>query len=57
MPSITAKATTTLGEVITALANSNVHRVWVVDEDNKPVSAISTTNVCEFLSQFLPRED
>lgn len=57
MPSIVCRPESTLGDVITELANSNVHRVWVVDSDNRPLSVISITTVCEFLSQFLPKED
>lgn len=56
-PDIVCTPDTTLGEAIAMLANSNVHRVWVVDAQKKPVSVISITNVCEFLSQFLPKED
>jgi len=46
----------TLGSVISHLASSSVHRLWVVDAEGKPISVISITNVCEFLSQFLPVE-
>lgn len=56
IPNITCTTSTTIGSVISMLANSNVHRVWVVDEQEKPISVISITNVCEFLSQFLPEE-
>lgn len=56
IPSIVCAPNTTLGSVIATLANSNVHRVWVVDDQQKPVSVISITNVCEFLTQFFPEE-
>jgi len=55
-PNIVCTPDSTLGSVIAMLANTNVHRVWVVDAQNKPTSVISITNVCEFLSQFLPEE-
>jgi len=48
---------TTLRSVIEMLASTGVHRVWVVDENRKPISVISITNVCEFLSRFCPDED
>lgn len=56
-PSIVCAPNTTLGSVIATLANSNVHRVWIVDDQQKPVSVISITNICEFLTQFFPEED
>jgi len=55
-PAVVCTPNATLGSVIATLANSNVHRVWVVDEQQKPVSVISITNVCEFLTQFFPNE-
>jgi len=55
-PNIVCTPDSTLGSVIAMLASSNVHRVWVVDEHQKPTSVISITNVCEFLSQFLPED-
>jgi len=56
-PAIVCTPSTTLGSVIATLANSNVHRVWVVDEQQqKPISVISITNVCAFLTQFFPEE-
>jgi len=57
IPSIVCTPETALGSILTILAESNVHRVWVVDEENKPISVVSITNVCEFLSQYLPKED
>jgi len=57
LPSVECTPDSTLGSVISLLANSNVHRVWVVDENQKPISVISITNVCEFLSRFLPEDD
>jgi len=56
-PAVVCAPNDTLGSVIETLATSNVHRVWVVDEQQKPVSVISITNVCEFLSQFFNDED
>jgi CBS-domain-containing membrane protein len=56
-PAIVCASTTTLGSVVATLANSNVHRVWVTDDRQRPVSVISITNVCEFLSQFFVEED
>jgi len=54
---IVCHADDTLASVVGQLANSNVHRVWVVDEESKPISVISITNVCEFISQFFPPEE
>jgi len=56
-PAIVCAPDATLGSVIAILANSNVHRVWVVDPQQKPISVISITNVCDFMSQFLPKDD
>lgn len=55
-PAVVCTSNATLGSVIETLANSNVHRVWVVDEQQKPISVIPITNACEFLSQFF-KED
>lgn len=57
MPSVVCTPETTLGAVIGLLASNNIHRVWVVDKNNHPTSVISVTNVCEFLTQFLPVEE
>jgi CBS-domain-containing membrane protein len=57
LPHIVCTPSTTLGEVVATLSNSNVHRVWVVDDANKPVSVISITNICELLSTFIPDEE
>jgi len=56
-PNIVCTRESTLEEVIAKLANSNVHRVWVVDDEDKPISVISITNICEFLGQYLPQGD
>jgi len=57
LPHIVCTPSSTLNDVISTIADSNVHRVWVVDESNKPVSVISITNICEFLSRFIPDEE
>eukprot|EP00026_Physarum_polycephalum_P012115 Phypoly_transcript_12389.p1 GENE.Phypoly_transcript_12389~~Phypoly_transcript_12389.p1 ORF type:complete len:318 (+),score=35.65 Phypoly_transcript_12389:106-1059(+) len=57
IPSVVCTPDTTLGAVIGLLASNNIHRVWVVDSEHKPTSVISVTNVCEFLTQFLPKEE
>lgn len=57
MPDIVCTTDTTLRSVVEMLASTGVHRVWVVDENRKPISVISITNVCEFLSRFCPEDD
>jgi len=56
IPDIVCTMATPLRSVISMLASTGVHRVWVVDEQRKPTSVISITNVCEFLSRFFPQE-
>lgn len=57
---ITAKATDTLAECIVKLANKHtwghVHRLWVVDEANKPIDVLSLRDV---IARFVkePRPD
>jgi len=57
IPNVVCTPETSLGVVIGLLASNNIHRVWVVDSENKPTSVISVTNVCEYLTQFLPCEE
>jgi len=40
----------TLADVLTLLANKQLHRVWVIDEDNAPVSVISLTAICDYIA-------
>ena len=48
-PSIHAKATDTLATVMSRLATSRIHRVFVVDDDNKPVGVVSLSDVLNTL--------
>jgi len=52
-PDVVCTLTDTLGDVITKLASSNVHRVWVLDDGRRPISCVSITNICFLLSQLL----
>jgi len=40
----------TLSDVLAILAGTQVHRVWVTNNSNEPVSIISLTNVCELIA-------
>jgi len=42
-----------LGEVFLMLLNNSIHRVWVVDDDQKPLGIISLSDVIRI---FLPRK-
>lgn len=44
-PSITCKASSTLAEVLTRLASSRIHRIYVVDANNKPIRALTLSDV------------
>lgn len=44
-PAITCSALVTVGEVLSKLATSRIHRVYVVDPQNKPVRVITLSDV------------
>jgi len=42
----------TLSDVLTMLAGTQVHRIWVTNNFNEPVSVISLTTVCECIAEL-----
>jgi len=46
----------TLSDVLAMLAGTQVHRVWVTNNSNEPVSVISLTNVCECIATLCGME-
>ena len=44
-PAITCKATATLGEILTKLAISRIHRVYIVDPKGRPMRAVTLSDV------------
>jgi len=40
----------TLSHVLTTLATAQLHRVWVTDADNTPISVISLTSICDCMA-------
>jgi len=46
---IIAKASDKLVDVLGRMVNDRVHRVWIVDEQQKPVGVLS---ICDIISQF-----
>eukprot|EP01101_Sappina_pedata_P003533 TRINITY_DN1413_c0_g1_i1.p1 TRINITY_DN1413_c0_g1~~TRINITY_DN1413_c0_g1_i1.p1 ORF type:complete len:364 (-),score=105.01 TRINITY_DN1413_c0_g1_i1:104-1135(-) len=41
-------------DIILSLTNAHVHQCYLVDDDNKPVSLISLTHVCQRIFKFSP---
>ena len=42
----------TLGNVLRILARTGYHRIWMVDEDMKPVGVISVSDICQFFAHL-----
>jgi len=40
----------TLSDVLAILAGTQLHRVWITNEKNMPVSVISLTTICDFIA-------
>lgn len=51
---VRCKPTSTFDEVITLLSEKKIHRVWVVDEAEKPVGLVSTTDIMKALTRLEP---
>lgn len=47
---VVCSAHDTLAHVLTILAGTQLHRVWVTDEDNTPISVISLTSICDCIA-------
>jgi len=56
IPHTTCTHNDTLASVITSLASTNVHRAWVVNEQQQPTNIVSLSNICNFISKFIPEE-
>jgi CBS-domain-containing membrane protein len=42
----------TLSHVLTLLAGTQLHRVWVVDEEHRPISVMSLTTICDYVANL-----
>lgn len=51
---VTCKKSSTLESVLSKLANNNVHRLWMVDDNNCPIGVVSLTDVMKL---FANREE
>lgn len=47
---VTCKTGSTLESVLSKLANNNVHRLWMVDDQNCPIGVITLTDVMKLFS-------
>jgi 5'-AMP-activated protein kinase regulatory gamma subunit len=47
---VTCKTGSTLESVLSKLANNNVHRLWMVDDQNCPVGVVTLTDVMKLFS-------
>jgi CBS domain-containing protein len=45
-PSISVRQSTALDTIISKLAATRVHRLFVVNDDHVPVGAVSLTDIC-----------
>jgi len=50
---ITIKNETTLLEAIQVMSESRIHRVWVIDDDFKPVGVVSLTDIAKFIQTYV----
>jgi len=42
----------TLSDVLAILAGTQLHRVWITNENNAPVSVISLTTICDYIAKL-----
>ncbi|KAM9973076.1 hypothetical protein ACTFIR_012450 [Dictyostelium discoideum] len=56
---IVLKLNNTFKEAIQIISNNKVHRVWIVDDNNIPISLISLTDICKIIVEapYLLLED
>lgn len=54
-PIITCTPQSTLAEVLTRLAKSRIHRIYVVDKHNKPIRVVTLSDVLAAL--IVPNAD
>jgi len=50
---ITIRAETTLLEAVQVMSESQIHRVWVIDDDFKPVGVVSLTDISRFIQTYV----
>jgi len=50
---ITCKEITTIQEILQLFVNNRVHRIFVIDEENRPIGIISLTDLIIFLAETL----
>jgi CBS-domain-containing membrane protein len=44
-PSITCKADATLADVLSRLASSRIHRIYIVNENSKPIRVVTLSDL------------
>jgi len=54
LPPVTCGRSTTLGELLKIAERTGVHRVFVVDDENRPTNVITLTNILQIFGQ--PKE-
>jgi CBS domain-containing protein len=50
---ITIRSETTLLEAVQVMAESHIHRVWVIDDDFQPIGVLSLTDVARFIQTYV----
>lgn len=50
---ITIRAETSLLEAVQVMFESHIHRVWVIDDEFKPVGVVSLTDVARFIETYV----
>ena len=50
---ITIRQETSLLEAVQVMNESHIHRVWVIDDDFKPVGVVSMTDVARFIQTYV----
>jgi len=53
LPPVTCTAGNTVAEVISIIENTGVHRIFVVDEENRPTNVITLTDILRLFAQPL----
>jgi len=51
LPAITVSPTTTLNDILGILTSTGVHRLFVIDEQKKPISIITLTDILQIFTQ------
>lgn len=49
---VTAQRSETLVTTITRMIDRQVHRLWIVDKNDKPVGVVSMTDMCKVIRDY-----